>query len=433
MQTFQPTPNSEEAINPDDDPGRPTPLWIQAFQQQRDVLYTQEDTIRCIIYYRRVHPFSHRVAQIASRNIEAIAEIQAAYLSSVRYPAIGNGSLNDLAGKLRKADQQMARELLRGMPNRAQYDPDLKERGVAGGTGTDCDNAAKTQIPDVKLQNPPEILPPYFAIYLANSLAGTGYPDAGLEVLQQWLSYYDKVEGWFMPKWFHDQALLTLSNILDTSEGFQKSAATRDALGGIIRTLEADWGIDLAGDGSDCVSGKRRKPASATSNPSAPIPPAGTEAQDRLFTAFSFQVQRYLHAAVDSRSSWEQDALGPEHAAWARGLIASAARCGAWEAPTNQRRNREIRQAMDLFEGGRTLGYWALDGEKSGMLTPTQAKNLREEARDALLQSLPHLRRLVEEERGDAGGSRRLHDGLVEPYLQLAQQEILDIDTLLSQ
>lgn len=394
--------------------------WINTFMQQRRVVQAQEGWMKCLGLYRSVHPFNERVAQLVSPAIEALIVAQSALSDATAPP----GTFDQMTAALTKADQQVAKDLDTGIPpwyatsSYAQFYKDCKH----------AEDAVYLKTADWQPTNP-TVMGPFVAIFLAKSLAGLGYPQSGLEVLRQWLNY-DGQLGNNLPLSFRDQALMEFADILFQANGFPATGAERDWFRHIVLTTATDLNLDLTREGYDCGTFQRdpKLHAGVADDKSLVTVRLRTETRDRIFTIFALVSANWLHAAVDTRSTWEDESIGPQEASMARALIASADRCASWEDDyrNNLLENRTRRQAIALFEGGRTLSRWAIDGQKSGLLTQADAATVREDARKALERSLPMLRNLVRNE----AAQHALEDAPMEPYLHMAQEEIVELEEL---
>ena len=95
---------------------------------------------------------------------------------------------------------------------------------------------------------------------------------------------------------------------------------------------------------------------------------------------------------------------------------------------------RRNRQALDLFEGGRTLSRWALDASVRGFVIGDDIKEVQRSAREALAEALPMLQKLETDEVAQDEKERPLAIGPSrwETYRREAQREILDLNDALT-
>jgi hypothetical protein len=264
------------------------------------------------------------------------------------------------------------------------------------------------------------VVPPYISMFIATAYGGLQAKDSGLEVLNNWIRYYDKlralpqvVVGSSLPRWFYHRAILQYGILQETDEPYPTTAREYFYLKAMQKMFAADWQIDLDKEGES--SGQ-------------PKPVAGDfEASARLFDLYSDVVQRLLHAALSVRSAREDEHLAPEHLLWARQLLASADKWRYGEDDVS----RADRRALNLLEGGRLLARWAADGARTGTLRSVEVETMRMQALKALLDSMPSIR-LHEAQDLLHEGPIRISGSFWEPYRRLAETEILELQASLT-
>jgi hypothetical protein len=269
--------------------------------------------------------------------------------------------------------------------------------------------------------------PPYTAIFAAYAYAAEGSYDTGLRVLDRWLAIHPRApsadpERQYLP-WLRDEAELDFVVIQGNGNpSFIIDSAGRRAFETTFHDLTADWHISL-GAGQKC--------STVDSLPRSASPGSDQLAKSKsdLVATYASVTGSWLHAAVDTRSPDAGEGVTALHQGWARKLIALGRKCLEGESDGERRQ----RQALALFEGGRTLARWAIDGSRQGLLVGTESDDARREARKALWEALPELRQLESDDIGDQP-SERLPIALSawELYRRAAEQEILDLDGYLT-
>jgi len=256
--------------------------------------------------------------------------------------------------------------------------------------------------------------PPYLAIFAAYAYAATQSFPAALRVLDKWIADDpDPHRHGRAALWFRDQAELTFTIIQRGAiPSITSDSAVRRALELAAKDLSADWHVNLD-EARDCP---------ASSDKGDPDP--DSRVKRRLMTAYASLIAAWLHAVVDTRSPQGDEEITARHRAVAAELINFGKKCLGGEPP----HDRDERQAFSLFEGGRTLARWAIDGSRQGLLTSEDADDTRTAARNALWEALYKLRRLEVEEPPQPDEPLLAGVSIYELYRREAEQEILDLD-----
>jgi hypothetical protein len=414
---------------------------VDPIKLQRNLLMALNPLVGCVRYDYAAYADRTELDRLAAPTIEALATLDAA----LRHLAVKTDKdtidvLQHWHSEVLKRAGDLWKQFS-SLPEPDQLWLELPRDDGRRSMWSDCRKSIPRDVrPNVTVgQAPWHLSPPYITMFIVSLRSALGMYGAGLRMINAWLADTpEDGEGGKARDWLLDRARRYYIYVLtDASQPFFPSgSAARDALRKTVMSIEKHWSIDPGLEGSPCGS-DRSAPAT---NQMVGSSPEGYRkiVRDRLVTIQSSLTQLYLHLLVDSRSPALEDHLDLVDHRMARTLIASAGRC----LNAEDQSGRNIRRALDLFEGGRTLARLAIDGPATGLLIPGDVEEVRKTAHAALMESLPLIRNLEREEaRQHEREEARQHAaqralplgiGLWEPYRRIAEEEALELAALLS-
>jgi hypothetical protein len=352
----------------------PTGHIARALWTQQRFLISLRATVGCGAYYHKIFHDQLALRALTMPFLETLVAIE---LDLETMPSDDGGYNEDINKRLNQLHDR-ANDIIvyskAAIPRSAQsIESDLTPNKLNPPSWSDCTHGVDDLLPSSSsLSSDLTIVPPYLAMFIANSYAAFEAKDDGLKVLNSWIEYYNKYRAKHPEnsvQWFYHRALLEYGNIQETDEAYPTTTAERYYL----QKIQQDWEtlhmgrFDLKGDGSPC------------DEPPAAVPEV-IQIRTRLNFLYSNILQRFLQATVATRAALEGESITVEHERLGRQLIAAADTC----LPGEDKDSWESRQSLDREAGGITLARWADDGPRTGFLRASEVADVQKSALKAL-------------------------------------------------
>jgi hypothetical protein len=460
--TDLPATKSEAGAHPPE--GLAMSIW-----QQAEFLRSLKPLVGCAGYYHLFSPDVRTSREILWPFLEQLVAVEQELENSAKSldpPDTWRDDLIDRAKTLSSLGGGAIahfREILRNKPELAAENPEAPSAKNCE-EGQDKDGllqvSALMPVDRDGTYNLCELIvqPPYLAMFIANSYAALGAKDAGIQILYNWIKYYDnQVSSWtleqqlgrcrkrdqapapeqnqapsqtpitstVLPSWLMHRAALEYGIVQEADEPIPITTAALFYLNRTEAMVRSKWPVNLDTDGYICRESEYQE--GLRNAEAAGVAAIRQAAKARLNILYSNILQRLLYAAAETGEGLDDPSTMAHYDYWARQLIRAADRC---LVPENQGA-REFRQSLNRVSGGIMLARLAEHGPQLGFYTDDEANETRFEALRALRAARPILKQNEDREAAPDGLLRKVGSDW-EVHRRVAEHEILDLQVKLA-
>jgi hypothetical protein len=410
-----------------------------AIVYQHEFLHWLKPVVGCAGFYHKFSPPIFDVQRHIGAWNDLLAALEVDLEQGLEHPDDVKDDLERLTAELPKHGYEIVQKFKNAIPAVL-----LKAKPEQGPSSLDCTQPYAPL--DSRWVQVRYIQPPYLAMFLAESYGALGEKDAGLKVLTGWLKYYEgrMAADPKVPKWLLDRAYFEYGLVQEANEPVPTTYPEHFYLEKMeIRFKDWEskakgyhWQVDLENNGATCGSAQAHRDdegvgANAAAAESLSNFPQYDElgAEARLHSLYANIAQRLLFSVIATKSGVNGEFVDEHEEDLARHLLASAERCLAGE----NNDAREFRIAWNQAAGGMLLARRAADGVSGGLVTKSQALEMRKTALRALLKAhQTFLHNEQKDEREPPDGPLHVAPSDWEAPRRLVERQVIDLETSLT-